>query len=568
MYLERVRIVLISSFLVLSLLPVIVVSYKVETDGEAAIREGVMSNLVWLVERNEQLITNFLDERLGDVRLVAHALPLHRFDADALKRHFGVMKEQYKVYLRIMFVSAQGRIVSSEDPAPSWEQVRAADWFEGAVSGREHVGKVFLTGDNRPALIIAVPYIGRGGTVLGVMAATIDFRYIDDLIKRVKIGSTGESYLTDRDGFFITSTRFGTRILKDRMPPENIPDHHGASSVREHTDYRGKLVLCAQKEIGTYGWHLLAEQDRDEALAPIYRLRNHIIMLTMVVVLIVMTGAYVASYRIVAALKKSYKRRRSLESQVVQQDKLAAMGLLTAGIAHELNTPLANALIYTQMVKEELDPALSRHMRQLDTVEEEIKLGSAIVRNLLEFSRQSGSEETRCNVNEVMERLLHLAGPQCEACTIQVVKKLQEDMPDAGVDPGSVQQVFMNLVANAVDAMPDGGVLKIVTRFIPALEKIRVDIEDSGPGIPSKYLDRIFDPFYTTKPVGKGTGLGLFVTYGIVRRLGGHMRVMCKGGADEGSASAGGTGTIFTVELPVLEPEVDAEPSERNRTSR
>lgn len=253
--------------------------------------------------------------------------------------------------------------------------------------------------------------------------------------------------------------------------------------------------------------------------------------------------------------------------QVIQKDKLASMGLLTAGIAHELNTPLASALLYTQMLKEEAKALRPASPEKLSSIEEEIKRSSKIVRNLLEFSRQSQTDSSTTDINEVLGKLLDISDQLCTDRGIDIKRNFQKELPLVKGNASILHQVFMNIVANAVDAMETGGVLTVATRHIAPLHKAVVEIQDTGTGIPEEFLNDVFDPFFTTKLSGEGTGLGLAISYSMVRKMGGNIRVTSTFCSEDDKPSKQ-TGTTFTIELPALDHESRETKEERTVETR
>ena len=247
-------------------------------------------------------------------------------------------------------------------------------------------------------------------------------------------------------------------------------------------------------------------------------------------------------------VKEKYQREKAMEFQVIQKEKLAALGLLTSGLAHELNTPLANALLYTQIALEELadDPISPDSIRQhLSTVIDEVKQGSGVVKNLLYFSRHTQRDAETVNCNRLLTRLMEITIPHCVSKGIEVKTALENDMPEVLADASTLQSILTNLVANAIEAMPQGGTLSLKSRFMPALKLVRMEVADSGAGISPEALSHIFNPFYTTKAPGQGTGLGLFISREMARKLGGDVKVV-SATRDLSKRS----GTIFTLELP------------------
>jgi len=238
------------------------------------------------------------------------------------------------------------------------------------------------------------------------------------------------------------------------------------------------------------------------------------------------------------------------------------MGLLTAGIAHELNTPLASALLYTQMLKEDARSTWPVALEKLSSIEGEIKRGSKIVKNLLDFSRQSQTDTVTTDVNEVLGKLLDISEQLCSDRGIEIKRTFEKKLPLVKGNANILHQVFMNIVANAVDAMEKGGTLSVLTRHIASLHKTVIEIQDTGTGIPEELLGDVFDPFFTTKPSGEGTGLGLAISYSMVRKMGGNIRATSTC-ATENSYPYQPTGTTFTIELPALDDDTQSTVKER-----
>jgi two-component system, NtrC family, sensor kinase len=240
--------------------------------------------------------------------------------------------------------------------------------------------------------------------------------------------------------------------------------------------------------------------------------------------------------------------RIDLESQLSQADKLSSIGLLAAGVAHEVNTPLAVISSYAQMLSKQLqdDPQKGG---LLEKITRQTFRASEIVNNLLNFSRTSGTEFTEVNVNKIIADTMALLEHQFKITKIRVEDDLAGHLPLISGNPGRLQQVFLNLFLNARDAMPEGGTLKVATSNG---DGVSVVVSDTGSGIAQEHIQRIYDPFFTTKSApregqGKGTGLGLSVTYGIIQEHAGKIRV----------ESHPGRGTTFYLDFPLTRKAVN-----------
>ncbi|MEJ5375537.1 MAG: GNAT family N-acetyltransferase [bacterium] len=263
----------------------------------------------------------------------------------------------------------------------------------------------------------------------------------------------------------------------------------------------------------------------------------------------------IASVGIFRDLRERIKMQQQLEDtyrQLLHSEKLASLGKLAAGVAHELNNPLGGILMYANML---LEQAADGPMAQdLKVIVEQALRCKEIVRGLLDFARRRGEERVRVDLNkDVIEKCIAIMSKQAMFLNIQLECELPSDLPPIAADPDQLSQVFTNLIVNAVDAMEGKGTLRIRTWAEGSPAQLHAEVSDTGSGIPEDYLPRIFDPFFTTKEVGKGTGLGLSIAYGIVRRLGGDIQVR----------SRAGEGTTFHLRFP-LEPasEIPAEVEE------
>jgi two-component system, NtrC family, sensor kinase len=238
-------------------------------------------------------------------------------------------------------------------------------------------------------------------------------------------------------------------------------------------------------------------------------------------------------------------QRVRLEDQMVQTEKLTSLGLLAAGVAHEVNTPLAVISNYIQMLAKQI-PADDPRQRTIERIVKQTFRASEIVNNLLNFSRTGGGAPAEVDLNDVLEETLTLVQHPFKTSSVNVVRNYKDELPPILGSTNRLQQVFLNLFMNARDAMPGGGMLEVRTAAHNG--SVEIEITDTGAGIPPENLHRIFDPFFTTKSSGKGTGLGLSVSYGIIKEHAGKVDVR----------SVPGKGTSFRLEFPVARKAVNA----------
>lgn len=248
----------------------------------------------------------------------------------------------------------------------------------------------------------------------------------------------------------------------------------------------------------------------------------------------------------VGMIRPILQQLEQTQQHLIQAEKLASIGQLAAGVAHELNNPLMVIMGNTQLAQRMLqkgDPAAPAQRQELAellaALDQETHRSKTIVSNLLDFARVRPPTRSDVDIHAVLEDSLRLVGHQVNLQSIRVVKRYHPELPKVPADPSQIKQVFLNILLNAAQAMPEGGTLTLETGKTD--HQLRVEFRDTGTGIPENQLSKVFDPFFTTKEPGKGTGLGLFISYGIIQRHQGTLSV----------SSQAGKGTTLTVNLPL-----------------
>jgi len=249
----------------------------------------------------------------------------------------------------------------------------------------------------------------------------------------------------------------------------------------------------------------------------------------------------------ILCIARDVTENKNLERQLVNAEKLASLGTLAAGVAHEVNNPLGVILGFTDILIRKTDKD-SQDYEDLKTIERQGFHCKEVVENLLSFARLEEGGLGHADVNACLEEIIKIVRHVLEMNRIELVARLAENLPPARADARQLQQVFLNLINNAVAAMPDGGILTIHSRLEKKQRRIAVQFRDTGCGIKPSDIDRIFEPFFTTKPEGQGTGLGLFVSYGIIAKYGGTIDCSSRHGDNPGKPS----GTTFTVRLAAI----------------
>ena len=237
---------------------------------------------------------------------------------------------------------------------------------------------------------------------------------------------------------------------------------------------------------------------------------------------------------------------KTTQEGLIQAEKLTSLGQLAASVAHEINNPLAGVLVYTQLLAKKINSdkfTKESATEYLSKMEAELTRSSRLIRNLLDFARQSPPRFWEVDINEVINRSFELAAHSAQLQHVQVIKELDPALPKITADFDQLQQVCTNLIMNAIQAMPKGGTLTIRTSADKT--QVKIEVQDTGVGISPENMRKLFTPFFTTKREVKGVGLGLAVSYGIIQRHQGRIEVQSKEGE----------GTTFTVYLPLHHEE-------------
>ncbi len=557
---RQTRILLFAAMLVISLAPVLVLGYRMGRSEEQILRERTVSHLTTLADDGADITDSFVGERLGDMRVLSRAgVGTSALEVAQRDKVSQSIRSTYRVYRTVFITDAAGRVTGNPagTPPPDDSPLLQAAMQE-IRAGREYVGNPYLdSGSGELLFLIAVPISG-GGRSAAMAGAILGLKPVADWVRQVQFGQTAEVLVVSGDGHLLASSRVGRRIFEDRL---TLDQPHGAGKSRiivERVDYRGKRVLRVQQRAVEAPWFSIAEFNVDEFKSLINIQRGKAIGWALAMFLFNAAAAGLLVTLIVNSMERTDRRERELEFQMVQKDRLASMGLLTAGMAHELNTPLANALVYVQMTMEEVGEPGSPLRANLSIAEDQIRHCAHIVHNLLDFARRPHEPDTTADVNTLLAKVLKIAEPYCIANHIDIERKIESGLPAVAADPDVLQQIFANVCANALEAMQKGGVLTVTTSFLSPSKRIRVEIADTGRGISRDKIDQVFDPFYTTKREA-GIGLGLFLSRNMIKQLGGNIYV-ASATAEEAAAQGGAAGAVFTIELPVDAAPLDPLP--------
>ncbi|HOP06664.1 MAG TPA: ATP-binding protein [candidate division Zixibacteria bacterium] len=400
---------------------------------------------------------------------------------------------------------------------------RDADWFREVLARGHYVSDMFLGYRQVPHCVIAVRASKDGRT--WVIRATVNSAQFDEMVKAQFQADSSEVFIVNRSGRYQTTPPGGQ--LLDSSSLEDLTVFPGLQDTRVKTD--GHEFIRVMTWINDNRWLLVVQQDVATVRAPVDQAiaRGAYVVLAAFVILILTT--VLATWHLTRQIDRVTAEREEISRAFVRSAKLASIGELTTGLAHEINNPLAiisaeqtninDILSDPNSGKEDLEQAMESVRRCLN----QVRRCGAITQKLLQFGR---SKESHVEPTELAPRLKEIKGlmeRQAGLRNIGIELYLEEGLPPVMADQIEIEQVIVNLINNAFDAMPNGGTITI--RAALDIDRVLIEVADTGTGIPPEDLDRVLEPFYTTKPVGKGTGLGLSVCYGIVRSWGGEIEI-------------------------------------------
>jgi two-component system NtrC family sensor kinase len=540
--------------IVVSFTPMILVSGIGLYQFQTSYREKIYAHLEELVEKHRQNIDSFLSEKQSDIRYLAATFSYEELsDESFLQDRLVTLQQEYgPVFVDLGVVNERGIQIAYSGPFKLGRALYSeAEWFKKAIQKDYFISDVFLGLRGLPHFIVAVRDNYKGQTWL--LRATIDFVAFNDLVENIRIGETGFAFIVNKKGEYQTKPFLdiaGSRkviaefLAHEKRLGEDV-------QIVEKADSTGKKNLYVAAFLKDGDWLLVYQQDAADAFSDLKRAFKLTVIIILVGGLCIVTITFVLSRGVVKRIAKADQEKQLMDEQIIETGKLASLGEMAAGIAHEINNPVAIMVEEAGWIGDLLEEEefkngknLDEFRRALGQINTQGKRCKEITYKLLSFARKTDSRIQEVQVNKLLEEIITLLAQRAKYTNVVVNTEFQWGLPPIRVSQSELQQVFLNLINNSLDAMEkQGGVINIVSRLQG--DAIVVEVTDNGPGIPSANLSRIFDPFFTTKPVGRGTGLGLSICYGIIKKLGGDIEV----------ESQVGEGTSFRVRIPLVPKE-------------
>ncbi len=508
---------------------------------QANLKTEIINPIQVLVSKTKHSFELFLEERLSTVRFIANAYSFEELsDGNTLNRIFSTLKTEFGGFVDLGLIDKNGIQISYAGPYTTFigKDYSMQSWFHEVAIRGAYISDVFMGYRKFPHIAIAVQVMTKDGKSW-ILRTTIDTNMFDNLIASMGLDPKSDAFLVNDNGFLQTNSKYYGKTLE--RCPLKILKGASVTTVLEQSDHLGNEIIMAYAHFNKPDYTLVVVKPRSVILKTWFTLKNELFFIFIISVAVIIIVVFKLSGTLVKSIREADEKRESAFRELEHSQKLSSIGRLAAGVAHEINNPLAIINEKAGLIKDLVD-----HVKDLNTVKDKFKAltGSilqtvdrcrTITHRLLGFARRLEIHFEQLNLNDVLTEVTGFLEKEALYRKIKLNFNLSENLPKISSDRGQLQQVFLNVLNNAFAAVDDGGQVTIST-WEENTSTLGVSIRDNGCGMSEETLSHIFEPFFTTKKE-YGTGLGLPITYGIVKKLGGDFKVQSKEGE----------GTNFTI---------------------
>ena len=537
---RRLQVFLVAAFVV----PVLVLSGYFHFQFNMTLKKSGELHLISLAESQRNTIDLFLQERVVNIFNLFRSSDFRlQPTPDDMRRYLQYLREMSDAFVDVGFLDPSGVQIGYAGPYGylQGQDYNREGWFLALGAQNYFISNIYLGFRQKPHFTIAVKQRIDGRPY--VMRATLDPDKFYLFLRTIAKGKGVSCALIDHEGIYqVVDPDEGEFLSQSGYRP---PADTGSGAHK--ITVKGQVVLVGYAWLDEVPWVLVARQPLGIAYAEMYKVRRILIWTGLGVVVVLGTAVWVMTDRLLKKAERTELSRKELKSQLLHAAKLVSVGELAAGVAHEINNPLAIIASQSGVIRDLLDPQFGLEWtpedirKELDQIDAAVYRARDITQKLLKSARRTEPRMARCDVNQLLEDVVSgVIEKEFEVSDIRLVRDYDQDLPKILLDPEQMRQVFLNIINNAGDAIQGGGTVTLTTRHDS--ESVRVTITDTGVGMTTEQMEKIFQPFYTTKEVGKGTGLGLSISLSIVQSLGGRIEVQ----------SMPGAGSSFTVVLPIV----------------
>jgi len=527
-----------------ALLPLTVLTAVNYVQYREALQAESIEPMARLTLNTKRSLELFLSERRSALTFLAHDRTFADLCGEAaLTRVISNLNRSLEVgaFVDLGIIDDTGRQLCYSGPFElAGRNYQDQDWFHEVSRRGTYTSDVFLGFRNSPHFAIALRHDRDDGGFY-VVRATVDAEMLSEQILSAGMHRSDDMFLLNRSGVLQSPSRHFGEILTTCPLP--VPHYSPTVDVVEHHDPEGNRIFVSSAYIDGSPFILMMVKPVEEAMGRWFTLRSELLSFLVVSAALILGVLVWGAGHFVSGMREADERRIALLHQVEYTNKLASIGRLAAGVAHEINNPLSiineKAGLARDLVEGSPEtPHRDRILAAVESVLKSVQRCKAVTHRLLGFARHMDVKNEALDLRGLLMEVFGFLEKEAEYRNLGVTFDIADDVQPIVSDRGQLQQVFLNILNNAFAAVPDGGKIEI-TVANEGDNEVSIAISDDGVGIPREHLERIFEPFFTTKQ-GSGTGLGLSITYGIVHKLGGRILV----------DSTPGQGTRFTVVLP------------------
>jgi len=507
------------------------------------LRAEIITPLRVLTNKTKLSFELFLEERLSTLKFITSAYSYKDLnDKNVINSILKVLKNEFEGFVDLGLISENGVQLSYAGPySLKGKDYSQQDWFQEVIIKGDHVSDVFMGYRKFPHMAIAVQNLSNED-FSWVLRATIDTKKFDALISSMQLDPESDAFLINSEGILQTHSRLFGDVLNDCLI--KIPLGGDGTYITEALDPKGEEIIIAYSHFIDSDYTLVVVRLKSLILKTWFTFRTETFFVFIVSVILIIIIVFKLTNVQVGRIKEAEEKHELAFRELEHSQKLTSVGRLAAGVAHEINNPLAIIDQKAGLLQDIInaDPELSKRDRIpkiTNSILKTVERCRIITHRLLGFARRMDVEYEQLDLNDVVKDVFSFIENEAFNRNIQLDKKLDENLPVISSDRGQLQQVFLNILTNAYAAVNDGGNIAITTQLADD-ENVCVSIQDDGRGMSKEELKNIFEPFFTTKK-GYGTGLGLSITYGIINKMGGKIKVKSKEGE----------GSTFTVCLPI-----------------